>query len=276
MKVSCLPVSLFADIQSGKISLKEWAGIGRESGLDGIDLSMLFIPNHAAKTVMEIKEAIAEEKIPIIMITTYPDFTHPDRLQREREKEYFKRDIALSSALGAKYLRILAGQAHPETPINDGIRWVVENFKEVAQTAEKFGIRLLFENHSKPGVWKYSDFSHPTDIFLEICEKTNDTGIGINFDTCNTLAYGDEALPVLERVIRRVTTIHAADIKEKGSFTPVAIGEGIVPLSDIFSYLKKKKFDGWFCIEEASSRGKEAIRKAVAFVREAWDKVDNQ
>ena len=105
MKISCLPVSLFKDIQKGDISLKDYARIGSESGLDGIDLSMILVPGHTAKTVSSIVNDFKEEGMPLIMITTYPDFTHPGYLQREREKEYFKSDIALSSALGAKYLR---------------------------------------------------------------------------------------------------------------------------------------------------------------------------
>jgi sugar phosphate isomerase/epimerase len=267
MKISCLPVSLFKEIQKGNISLKEWARIGREAGLNGIDLSTILIPNHTGKVVTDIIKDFMEEEMPVIMITTYPDFTHPGRMQREREKEYFRRDIALSSALGAKYLRILAGQAHPETDTAEGICWVIESFKEMDEIAQKYNIQLLFENHSKPGVWEYSDFSHPTEIFMEICEKTKDTGIGINFDTCNTLAYGDDPMPVLERIIDRVVTIHVADIKEKGSLKPVLIGTGIVPFDEIFAYLKSKKFNGWFCIEEASSMGIEGIRKAVEYVK---------
>ena len=147
---------------------------------------------------------------------------------------------------------------------------VVESFKEAAETAEKYKVKLLFENHSKPGVWEYTDFSHPTDIFVEIYEKTKDTGIGINFDTCNTLAFGDRPLPLLDKVFDRVETIHIADIKEKGSFQPVYIGSGIVPFDEIFAFLVKKKFNGWFCIEEASDMGIDAVKKAACFVRNKW------
>ena len=38
MKVSCLPVSFFKAIQNGKMSVKDWAGMAKACGLDGIDL----------------------------------------------------------------------------------------------------------------------------------------------------------------------------------------------------------------------------------------------
>ena len=44
MKLSCLPVSFFEEILTGKMTLNEWAYIGAEAGLDAVDLSILFLP----------------------------------------------------------------------------------------------------------------------------------------------------------------------------------------------------------------------------------------
>ena len=43
MKLSCLPVSLFPEIISGRMSVAEWAKLATEVGLDGLDLSVLFL-----------------------------------------------------------------------------------------------------------------------------------------------------------------------------------------------------------------------------------------
>ena len=206
------------------------------------------------------------------MITTYPDFSHPDRLQRERELEYLRADIAVASYMGARYLRVTAGQAHPETTMNSGINWVTENFKLACETACKHNVTLVFENHAKPGAWDYIDFSHPTDIFLEILERTEDIDLRVNFDTANTIAYGDDPLPVLEKIIHRVETIHAADTSTRGLLTHTSIGTGLVPFEEIFSILKKTGFDGWICIEEGSNRGIDGIAEAAAYIREEWQK----
>ena len=86
------------------------------------------------------------------------------------------------------------------------------------------------------------------------------------------MAYGEDPLPILERVLPNVETIHVSDMKRKGEFSPVLIGTGVVPLKEIFSFLKEKGFDKWFCIEEASFTGMDGIKKAVDFVRETWEK----
>jgi sugar phosphate isomerase/epimerase len=267
MKISCLPVSLFKVIQEGKISIKEWAHEAKISGLDAIDLSIALIRDHTPVYLESLKEDLNREEMPLVMITSYPDFTHPEKFQREREKDYFIRDIALSSYLGAKYLRITSGQEHPETGIKKGISYAVEYFKRMNDVSNKYGIKLLYENHTKPGAWNYADFSMPFEIFAEIAEKIKDTGIGINLDLGNLLVCGMEPLPVLEEMYSRIETIHASDIKEKGKFGPVAIGSGVVPYPEIFRYLEQKGFDKWICIEEASFGGMKGIRDAVMFIR---------
>lgn len=270
MRVSCLPVSLFPDLIGGKMELKAWAALAVDAGLDGVDLSTLFVRNHTPVLLNQIRKDLEAGGLPVVMITTYPDFSHPDPVQVAREMEYFRHDIALASELGSAYLRVTAGQAHPQVTAADGIQRVVEQFKRADEVAARFGITLLFENHSKPGAWELPDFSHPTDIFLKIAEGIRDTGIGINFDTANPLAYGDDPLPILERILDRLVTVHASDTAVRGRLEPVLLGEGIVPFTPLFHRLKEHGFDGWICIEEASRRGAEGIRKATAFVRKTW------
>ena len=272
MRVSCLPVSFFAQMLGGKMSVREWAHLAARAGLDAIDLSGMMIANHTPVYLRKLKSDIESEGLPVVMIATYPDFSHPDRMQRQRELDYLECDIAAASFLEARYVRIVAGQAHPTTPLKQGVSWVLENFERAAETADKYGLQLVFENHSKPGAWDYVDFSHPTELFLEISEAIRDTAIGIHFDTANTLVYGDDALEVLEKVVASVVTIHAADTAQRGRLEPVPLGQGIVPFKEIFQLLKRNNFDGWICIEEASNTGETAVRRATDFVRETWEK----
>jgi sugar phosphate isomerase/epimerase len=249
MKLSCLPVSLFQE----NPPLADWARLAKELGLDGFDLSVLQLRNRATDFPHEL---------PIVMVTTYPDFTHPDAGQRARELEQLRGDIKLASKIGAKYLRITAGQAHPGV---DGVRWVVDAFRQAREFAGD--LTLVFENHSKPGVWQYADFSQPTEIFLKIAKET---GIAINFDTANTLVYGDDPLPVLREVIDQVVTVHVADTAQRGRLEPVVIGTGAAPIRAVFELLQARGFDGWVCIEEASRTGRAGFEQAVKYVRETW------
>lgn len=269
MRISCLPVSLFPQLIGGSLSLADWAAEARRIGLDGIDISMAMIRNHTPVYLRELKKNIT---IPMIMATAYPDFTHPDPVQRRRELHYFQADTALCAQLGIRYLRVLAGQAHTETARIDGIRRALENIRHANLTAKEYGITLLYENHSKPSAWEYTDFSYPIDIFMEILDGLRDTDVRLNFDIGNVVALGLDPLELLPRVMDRIETIHVSDMEKSGTFAPVAIGTGAVPIRRIFSHLKNNGFKNWLCIEEASNRGFPGIAQAAAWVREAWEK----
>ena len=115
-----------------------------------------------------------------------------------------------------------------------------------------------------------SCFSQPPDIFLEIARATADIGLGINFDTANATAFSEDPLALLDQVIDRVVSIHAADTPVRGELRPVIIGQGLAPFHDVFRRLHRVRWDGWICIEENAQQGREAVEEAVRFVRQAW------
>lgn len=274
MEVSCLPVSFFSDITENKMSIPQWAALGKEVGLDYVDISCMFIKNHTPTYLDEIKAELEKIGMKIRMMTTYPDFSHPDILQRERELVYLKRDIAVASYLGIPYVRITAGQQHDDISLEEGINNVVEYFKESAEFADKMNVILVYENHAKPGAWHTVDFSYATDVFLKIVEKTEGTSIKINFDTANPVAFADENEPmkILPKVFHRLGTVHIADTSTKGILNHTVIGTGLVKFEEIFSFLKANGYDGLLSIEEGSNNGINGIKIANDFVREMWDK----
>jgi sugar phosphate isomerase/epimerase len=77
---------------------------------------------------------------------------------------------------------------------------------------------------------------------------------------------------MLKEVIGRVVCVHAADTRVTGRLEPVVIGTGLVPFSDLFSFLKTSSFQGWISIEEASMTGAAGIKTAVDFVRATWER----
>ena len=271
MKMSCLPVSYFPEIIEGRMTIGSWAKEAAGLGLDAIDLSSIFFQNSTDEDLRKVRREIEKEGIRVLVLNTYPDFTHPDKRIRRKELSKINDNIRTAGLLGAGIVRVTAGQAHPGTEKKEGIRLAAEGLLSLEETAKKNSVTLALENHSKPGVWDYFDFAYPTDIFLEIAGKLQGSAVKVLFDTANTIAYGDDPLTVLEKVYDRVVCIHAADTVRKGSFKPAFIGKGAVPFIEIFRFLKKAGYSGWLSIEEASGKGKRGIEGAVNFIRETWD-----
>lgn len=275
MKLSCLPVSLFDDFAAGKLDIASWAEKAKTIGFDGFDISTMFIKNHTPTYLTATRQKIDAAGIPLVMVTSYPDFTHPNPAQREREHAYLRCDMASAAELGGKYLRVLAGQAHPELGRAEGIELAVHGLNKAAVRADKYGIQLVYENHAKPGAWHYIDFSFPPDIFLEVFRGVKDSPIKVNFDCGNATAVaedeGDE-VKLLAAVMDKVETMHVCDMKQRGKFTPTLVGTGVTPLKELFAYAKAHDFDGWLCIEEAGGLGMDGVKKAHDYVREVWAK----
>lgn len=275
MKLSCLPVSLFPEFANGGLDIASWAEAARKIGFDGFDISTMFIKNHTPTYLSETKKKIEAAGLPLVMVTAYPDFTHPEPEQREREQAYLNRDMAVSGELGARYLRVLAGQAHPGLGRDEGIELAVNGLTKAAVEAGKHNITLVYENHAKPGAWHYIDFSFPADIFLDVFKGIKSTPVRVNFDIGNATAEAEEAgdeVKLLAAVMDKVETMHVCDMKELGKFSPTLVGTGVTPLLDLFRFAREHGFDGWLCIEEAGGLGMDGVRKAHDHVREVWEK----
>ncbi len=270
MKLSCLPVSLYDDIFTRKRPVRDWIRFGAELGLDAVDFSIKFFPPGDTRALNQTRAALERYGIAACMLACYPDFTHPHQTQRAAELTALKAHIALAKTLDAKFVRITAGQNHPGTQRAQGVEWVTDAFRRALDEAERYGITLAYENHTKGAPWKYWDFSQPTAVFLEIVDALAHTPLGICFDTANPLVLDEDALELLENVIERVVVLHIFDLREAGNFEPVRIGTGAAPIPKILARMRTAGYDDWLSIEEASQRGEKGFKQAIAFVRDAW------
>jgi sugar phosphate isomerase/epimerase len=271
MKTSWLPVTHFKDILSGALPVEQWIDQAASLNIDAVDASCLFFQGPGRLDPMAFRKATDRANLQVAVFNTYTDFTHPNPEQRQREQDDFARHLVNAVRIGARMVRITAGQAHPGLDRETGIRLAVEGLRRVAMLAKKAGVRAVYENHSKPGVWTHSDFSHPAAIFCEIAERIRNEPIGILFDTANAVARGDDPLLVLESVVDRVECVHIADSATCGALNPTVIGTGMVPFAALFKRLKAAGYDGWFSIEEASGKA-DGIIRALEYFRSGWSR----
>ena len=276
MQLSCLPVSFFSDIIEGRMSVGEWARLGASVGLDAVDMSILFVPDRSARAVAAMRRDVEDAGVRVAMVSSYPDFTHPDPAQRQNELVMEQEVFAVAAGLGAELVRVTDGQAHPETGREEGIEWAVEGLSRLVESVRHTDVTPVFENHAKPGAWEYTDFSQSPDIFLEIVAGTAPVGLGVNFDTGNAAAFADDPVQLLDQVIDRVISIHASDTESKGELRHVLLGTGVAPFPALFSRLIQSDWDGWICMEEASYQGREGLEAATRFVRQTWQAAQEQ
>ncbi|CAN5765662.1 sugar phosphate isomerase/epimerase [soil metagenome] len=270
MKLSCLPVSLYPDLTAGTRTLVDWFNFAGELGLDGADVSVVHLQSQQPAYLQTLRRQAVDAGVQIAMLVTYADFTHPDATERTRQIEEIRAYCDVAAALGASFMRVTAGQAHPGIERAAGIEWAVAGLTACLDKATATGVTLCYENHTKGYAWTYNDFSQPADRFLEIVARTTGTSLKLLYDTANTLAAGDDPLAVLDQVKDRVAVVHVNDIRQAGRFEPVLLGAGVAPVQEIFARLIQNGFDNWVSVEEASKTGKEGFHRAIPLAEQLW------
>jgi sugar phosphate isomerase/epimerase len=270
VKLSCLPVSLYADLSAGRLTLGDWFRRAAALGIDGADISAINLAGLAPAALDRLRVEAADAGIRIVMLATYSDFTQADPIVRVRETDELRRWIDAGTRLGAGMLRVTAGQARPQIAESDGLGWIADGLAACVDEAQSAGVALLYENHVRGAPWTCNDFTQSTARFLDVVRRTQGSGVGILFDTANNLVLRESPMDVLEAVIDRIGAVHVSDIARAGFFEPTVIGTGVSPIPELLRRLVSSGFEGWISIEEASRTGPAAFEHAVAYVDREW------
>ena len=268
-QISCLPVSLYPDFFSGKRTVPEWSRQAKDLDLDAVDINALFLRD---KSIEEIQQIRSELTVPVLMVSAYSDFTLPSEEKRAEALETAIMDMRRAQAVGAKYIRLTAGQAYPNQNDDEMVRRAYDCFAKCAEVSKETGVEILLENHSKPGAWEYPDYDFHVERFLALWDAMKTLPISVNYDTANAYAL-KEWERLLEAVAGRIATVHLNDLSSIDPLGFALIGEGIVPMQEIVQAVYDTGFNGALCIEEAGFQGWDGIVKASAYARQLSEKI---
>lgn len=263
-KISCLPVSLYKEFFAGNRTIPQWSEQAHALGLDCVDINALFIRDMDMDQIAQIR---AQLTVPVLMVSAYSDFTLPDEAARAEALQTALADMERATAIGAKYIRLTAGQAYPGEDDAVMCQRIYDCFAVCCQQAEKLGLTILLENHSKPGAWQYIDYNFDLVHFLHLWDVLKPLPISINFDTANAYALTDWK-QILDAVAGRIATVHINDLSSVDPLKFCMAGAGIVPMEEIMDAVYATGFHGDICLEEAAFLGWEGIEKATTYTLE--------
>jgi len=269
MRLSCIPVSFFGAISQGQMTLTEWMDFAVELGLDGIECGPLLVKPLGPATPTEFRRMAEARSLAVSNYTGYSDFAHPDPEARKRELAALLKNLEVARELGAPSVRALTGQQWPGVNQEEGIQWVVEGIRQGAEEAERMGLRLNVENHTKAATWTHFDFAMRGEVFLRVMEGLRGAPVGVQFDIANPMVAGEDTLVLFEQVRSRIGYVHVNDVRQVGVFEFVPVGTGLAPIHEVLSRLREQGYTGWVGIEEASRTAKQGFRQAVQYTRQA-------
>ena len=284
-RVSLFPKCYFDDFTEGRRPYESWIREAATLGGEGIEHYDGFFRSLEPADVDPIVRLMEETGQISSMVCFSPDFTNPDPEERRRQIERQKAAIDLTVRLGARHCRTLSGQRHPGMSRAEGVARTVDGIRQSLEYAEQRGVVLCMENHYKDGTWRYPEFAQPEDIFLEIIEQLDSPFFGVQYDPSNAVVGGFDPVAFLEKVKRRVVTMHASDrylapgttlddLKLGDGATGYAAalkhgetGKGMNDYDAIFRILASVRFTGWISIEDGMD-GLDEIARSAEFLKQ--------
>jgi sugar phosphate isomerase/epimerase len=279
-RISVFPKCYFDDLYSGRMDYADWLRQAATLGAEGVEHYDGFF-RHGVEPV---RRALEETGQTSSMLCFSPDFTHPDPVERERQVGRQKAAIDLCVALGMRHCRTLSGQRYPGLSRQEGIERTVDGIRRSLVYAERQGVVLCLENHYKDGTWLYPEFAQPEDAFLEILGRIDSPFFGVQYDPSNATVGGYDPLAFLEKVKRRVVTMHASDryLAPGATLDDLRSSEGSAGYSEklrhgetgrglndydaIFRTLAGVGYSGWISVEDGMN-GLDELRRSVEFLK---------
>ncbi len=270
--------------KDGSMKLSQWIDLAVKLDIDGLEWYAGFLEMAEEKNWPHFRKLVEDHGKVIPMMCCSPDFTHPDKIFRNKEIAKQKRWIDMTHTLGGSYCRVLSGQRRPELSMDEGVKYAVECIETCLPYAQERNITLIIENHYKDDFWEFPEFAQKMEVFCKLVNRIHHPNFGVNYDPSNTYLAGEDPLELLKRVAHRVVTMHASDRyllsgtiedlrKEEGGATGYAkrlshgeIGKGLNDYDAIFTTLKDAGFNGWISIEDGVE-GMPQLERSVTFVR---------
>jgi len=143
-----------------------------------------------------------------------------------------------------------------------------ESIGRVESFVKKYNIKLAIHNHGTED----KQFPSPQDVLAVI--KNMDKRVGCCVDLGHTMRTGKDLPETLKEVGPRLFDIHIKDLADKDKKeSQVAVGEGLMPVRQIFETLIKLKYPGFVDLEYEIN-GKDpmpGVLKSVAFERKTLE-----
>ncbi|MBN3580960.1 TIM barrel protein [Algoriphagus aestuarii] len=284
-KIAAFPKAFMQALcKDGSMKLSEWIELSATLEIDGLEWYAGFLEMEKEDNWRLFRRMVEDQGMVIPMMCCSPDFTHPDKVFRDKEIQKQKRWIEMTDELGGKYCRVLSGQYRPELTEDEGIKYASESIQACLPYAKSLGITLILENHYKDDFWNYPEFAQKRELFTKLVNSIKHPNFGVNYDPSNAFLAGEDPLDLLYEVSERVVTMHASDRflkygtiedlknEESGVTGYVArlshgeVGKGLNDYDAIFTELKRVGFDNWISIEDGVD-GMDQLQRSVAFLK---------
>jgi sugar phosphate isomerase/epimerase len=237
--LSVQDVSVFDAIAIAKE--KNLAGIElRGKGNEHISITSSFEYCHRVKTVLE------QENIRVPCLTAYTKLYQPSKEAIDKEIEELLPVLDLAEYLEAQTVRVFMGPLPHSISSHDALLIAQHGMMDLCDAMRGRNISVSIETHD----------SAKTGQELQRILQPIPNQIGVLLDVIHPFSMQENIEQTWEFIGPRINHVHIKDASIIGLEGTVycAIGEGIIPVKQIVTFLLDKGYDGYFSLEWEQSR----------------------
>jgi sugar phosphate isomerase/epimerase len=254
LKLSLAAYSMrqFLDLKKPTMTLFEFIDYAAELPLDAVELTSYFWAEQTDAYAEKLKEHAAKKKLAISGVPVGNNFCVKDDAEYKKQIQSVKDWTARAAKVGAKSVRIFAGNLPKGDTLEEAQKRVVAAMNECCEVAEKHGVMLALENHG--------GITDTPEHLLELVKPVKSKWLGVNIDTGNFHTadpYADIAKIAPYGVVAQVKTeVFPGNKREEAD------------LARVIKILKEANFHGYVALEyEAKEDPKAAVPKYVKELR---------
>ncbi|MER5749807.1 sugar phosphate isomerase/epimerase family protein [Streptomyces sp. NPDC002088] len=147
--------------------------------------------------------------------------------------------LELARDLGAPFVRVFPGGAAEQSP-EDADATAARRLGTAAEYAGDLGVRILLETHD----------SHRTGAAaIRILGPVGHRQVGALWDVMHTWLGGEQPSETYAALAPYLGYVQVKDIASADDTTPLALGAGVLPLTECVEVLSRHGWDGWLCWE---------------------------
>lgn len=181
-------------------------------------------PDMSFETLVAIKQQLKDNNLTCIGMSGHCNLMDTERL------DDFRKNIHLAHFYDCEYIVSSIGEAHIKDKEFVSEEQLVENIKSLLPLLISYQMMLVLEVHGEHGSGVAID---------EIVKKVNSPLVKIAYDSANAVFYGGvDVIVDMKACIEDIAYVHIKDkagAEKEWNFP--ALGEGYIPLGDIFSLL---------------------------------------
>ena len=240
------------DLKKPTMTLFDFIDIAGTLPVDAVELTSYFWAETTDAYLQKLQAACAAKKLVVSGVPVGNNFCIRDEKKRAGEIQKVKDWTERAAKIGAKTVRIFAGNLEKGDTLERCQKQVTDAMAECCDVAAKHGVLLALENHG--------GITDTAEHLLELVKPVKSPALGVNIDTGNFKTadpYADIAKIAPYGVVSQVKTeVYPGGKKEEAD------------LARVVKILKDANFHGYVALEyEAAEDPKTAVPKYVRELR---------